>query len=220
MITLNKRGGVIIEYVIILAFIAGIALSLNLKDLGSSASNAVNNIATIFGFKDDGNLLASAGNVFEKYLYGNQSSSSVADSSVPFYGSYRCSIQRKDGDGNGQLISLEKNTTYQVVVDLEKLPEGLTKDDLQACVFLWGDTDQPAVFDSHDMSFNGAANAQSHYGFVVNESTKTATFQFSTTENATNFGMNVVLKQNKVTDENKAAVKNNCMNFISLEKVE
>ena len=212
----NKHGTAIIEYVILLAFVAAVGVSFISDGLHGAMSSTIKNVASIIGGANAGdNIIASSGELHEKFLMGNSKFEGMKDSGYPFDPHYRYAIFGSDGN----LIQLDPNSNYQLVVDLSKLPNDLQPSDMKACLFLWGSPDEKAKLDTADMQFDGSKNKEKGTQFVVNEEAKTATYEFSTNDSNTNFGMNIVLNQSAINDANKEAIKNHYKDFLRLEKV-
>lgn len=212
----NRRGSAIIEYVVILAFIAGIGLSFTDGSMSGSIGNIIKKVSGLFGERSS-NMLVDGSKIFNTFYNGGSSNNDILYEW--FDGHFRYSIQSANSDGKGALIPVEPNTTYQIVVDLSKLPEGLSARDIRACAFLWENPSNKATMDTGDMAFSGVNLT---YGktdvFTVDKANNTATFTFTTNENQKGFGMNIVIDKNKVTESIKTEVKNNYTDLIKLEK--
>lgn len=164
----NKRGTAMIEYAVILAFVAFVGTTFVDGNMSGSINGIIKNVASLLGIEtSDGNILLGSGGLKKQYINGGipfNDENSIIDSETDWRdGNYRYSILGPDG----QPIQLESNATYQVVVDLNKLPEGLTPNMLNACLFVWGDTSQAATMNTADMAFNGNTNWYG-YHFTLN----------------------------------------------------
>ena len=220
----NKCGAAMIEYAVILAFVAGVGATFVDGNMSGSINSIIKNVASLLGMEmSDGNILLGSGGLKNQYIIGfkpfDDESSIVGSEKNYGDGNYRYSILGPDG----QPIQLESNATYQVVVDLNKLPQGVTQNMLNTCLFLWGDTSQAATMDTSDMSFSGSSNYKG-YHFEFDKDANTLTYQFTTDDKNNKFGMNVGLYNWAVNDpqqadQRKAAVEANYQNFLSLEKV-
>ena len=221
----NKRGTAVIEYAVILAFVAFVGTIFVDGNMSGSINGIIKNVASLLGIEtSDGNILLGSGGLKKQYINGGipfNDENSIIDSETDWRdGNYRYSILGPDG----QPIQLESNVTYQVVVDLNKLPKELTPNMLNACLFLWGDTSQAATMNTLDMSFDNGKPNWKGYHFDFNQETNTLTYQFATDDKNNKFGMNVGLYDWAVgvhpkAEQHKAAVEANYQNFLSLEKV-
>ncbi|MGM9570316.1 MAG: Flp family type IVb pilin [Phascolarctobacterium sp.] len=221
----NKRGAAITEYAVILAFVAFVGTTFVDGNMSGSINGIIKNVASLLGIETSGgNILLGSGGLKKQYINGNLSfdnENSIVDSETAWSdGNYRFSILGPDDNP----IQLESNATYQVVVDLNKLPKELDPKMLNACLFLWGDTSQAATMNTLDMSFfNGTPNYQG-YHFDFDQESNTLTYTFTTDDTNNKFGMNIGLYAWAVGDhpkaeQHKAAVEANYQNFLSLEKV-
>lgn len=220
----NKRGTAMIEYAVILAFVAFVGTTFVDGNMSGSINGIIKNVASLLGIEtSDGNILLGSGGLKKQYIIGHEpfdGNNSIVGSAKDYGdGNYRYSILGPDD----KPIQLDSNATYQVVIDLSKLPDGVTQNMLNACLFVWGDTSQAATMNTSDMSFSGNPNYKG-YHFDFNQETNTLTYQFTTDDKNNKFGMNVGLYAWAVGDhpkaeQHKAAVEANYQNFLSLEKV-
>ena len=215
----NKRGAAMIEYAVILAFVAGVGATFVDGNMSGSINSIIKNVASLLGMEtSDGNLLTSEGTFWHKYIMGGQyyeAEGAIKDTENRWNdGNYRCSIL---GEG-GKPIPLEDNTTYRLVIDLDKLPEALKSEkalyDTKACVFVWDDNTKQTVINTGDMYFSDHSNNENNRFTIENN---TATYEFTTGTN-NKFGMNLVIAKRSETDETKASLEQ-YQNFMRLEKV-
>lgn len=220
----NKCGAAMIEYAVILAFVAGVGATFVDGNMSGSINSIIKNVASLLGMEtSDGNILLGSGGLKNQYIIGYKpfdGEESIVGSETNYGdGNYRYSILGPDD----KPIQLESNATYRVVVDLNKLPQGVTQNMLNTCLFLWADTTKSATMDTSDMSFSGSPNYKGNH-FDFDESTNTLTYQFTTDDKNNKFGMNVGLynwavEDPQQADQRKAAVEANYQNFLRLEKV-
>ena len=138
----------------------------------------------------DGNILTSEGKFWHKYIMGSQyyeNTDGIKDTEDRYSdGNYRCSILGEDG----KPIPLEDNTTYRLVVELDKLPDALKGEkelyDTKACVIVWDDNTKKTVINTGDMHFSDHSNNERNQFIIENN---TATYEFTT---GTNNKMNVI----------------------------
>lgn len=211
----NKRGSVVTEYLIILVFIGGLGLSIADGSLVGAAKHAMHGVYNVFN--SSSNLLIGNSKIFTNFYNGSTNLSDIQTSWRD--GHFRFSIQESCSEGKGKLIDVEPNTSYQIVIDLTKIPEGLSDKDVRICAFLWDDPSKKASMDTGDMDLSGANRSGKSYTLVVDEATNTATYTFTTNAKQTGFGMNIVIDKNKVNEANKAYVANNYTDMFKLEKL-
>ena len=160
----NKRGAAMIEYAVILAFVAGVGATFLDGNMSGSINSIIKNVVSLLGMETSGgNILLGSGGLKNQYIIGYKpfdGEESIVGSDTTYRdGNYRYSILGPDD----QPIQLESNATYQVVVDLNKLPQGVTQNMLNTCLFLWGDTAKSATMDTSDMSFSGSPNYKGNH---------------------------------------------------------
>lgn len=215
----NKCGAAMIEYAVILAFVAGVGATFVDGNMSGSINSIIKNVASLLGMEmSDGNILTSEGKFWHKYIMGSQyyeNTDGIKDTEDRYSdGNYRCSILGEDG----KPIPLEDNTTYRLVVELDKLPDELKGEkvlyDTKACVIVWDDNTKKTVINTGDMHFSDHSNNEKNQFTIENN---TATYEFTTGTN-NKFGMNLVIAKRSETDETKAALEQ-YQNFMRLEKV-
>ena len=216
----NKCGAAMIEYAVILAFVAGVGATFVDGNMSGSINSIIKNVASLLGMETSGgNILTSEGKFWYKYIMGGQyyeTAGGIKDTVDRWPGdnNYRCSILGEDG----KPIPLEDNTTYRLVVDLDKLPDALKGEkklyDTKACVIVWDDSTKKTVINTGDMHFSDHSNNERNQFIIENN---TATYEFTTGTN-NKFGMNLVIAKRSETDETKAALEQ-YQNFMRLEKV-
>ena len=215
----NKCGAAMIEYAVILAFVAGVGATFVDGNMSGSINSIIKNVASLLGMEmSDGNILTSEGKFWHKYIMGSQyyeNTDGIKDTEDRYSdGNYRCSILGEDG----KPIPLEDNTTYRLVVELDKLPDALKGEkelyDTKACVIVWDDNTKKTVINTGDMHFSDHSNNEKNQFTIENN---TATYEFTTGTN-NKFGMNLVIAKRSETDETKAALEQ-YQDFMRLEKV-
>ena len=215
----NKCGAAMIEYAVILAFVAGVGATFVDGNMSGSINSIIKNVASLLGMETSGgNILTSEGKFWYKYIMGGQyyeTAGGIKGTEDRYSdGNYRCSILGEDG----KPIPLEDNTTYRLVVDLDKLPDALKGEkvlyDTKACVIVWDDSTKKTVINTGDMHLSDHSNNEKNQFTIENN---TATYEFTTGTN-NKFGMNLVIAKRSETDETKAALEQ-YQNFMRLEKV-
>ena len=216
----NKCGAAMIEYAVILAFVAGVGATFVDGNMSGSINSIIKNVASLLGMETSGgNILTSEGKFWYKYIMGGQyyeTAGGIKDTEDRWGGDnyYRCSILGEDG----KPIPLEDNTTYRLVVDLDKLPDALKGEkelyDTKACVIVWDDSTKKTVINTGDMHLSDHSNNEKNQFTIENN---TATYEFTTGTN-NKFGMNLVIAQRSETNETKAALER-YQDFMRLEKV-
>ena len=215
----NKCGAAMIEYAVILAFVACVGATFVDGNMSGSINSIIKNVASLLGMEmSDGNILTSEGKFWHKYIMGSQyyeNTDGIKDTEDRYSdGNYRCSILGEDG----KPIPLEDNTTYRLVVELDKLPDALKGEkelyDTKACVIVWDDSTKKTVINTGDMHLSDHSNNEKNQFTIENN---TATYEFTTGTN-NKFGMNLVIAKRSETDETKAALEQ-YQDFMRLEKV-
>ena len=215
----NKCGAAMIEYAVILAFVAGVGATFVDGNMSGSINSIIKNVASLLGMEmSDGNILTSEGKFWHKYIMGSQyyeNTDGIKDTEDRYSdGNYRCSILGEDG----KPIPLEDNTTYRLVVELDKLPDALKGEkelyDTKACVIVWDDNTKKTVINTGDMHLSDHSNNEKNQFTIENN---TATYEFTTGTN-NKFGMNLVIDRRSETVETKAAIEQ-YQDFMRLEKV-
>ena len=229
---LNRRGSAIIEYTVILAFIASVATSFfyedNFKDPIVHITNRV--IALLGG---NPNLLVDNTKSFMNVaLRGDQDKQSTS------YNEHVAIAGANSTDANKQLVQLDSNQEYELVIDLNGFQKaGITDiEQLGACIFLW-ETNNPnpkANLDSGDILFGKTeeeyscnrlqsdTNPYKDSKVTVSRDTtnKTMTCTFTTKDKAY-FGMNLTYKKNidePASDANMKTIADNYQKYVTLQK--
>ena len=215
----NKCGAAMIEYAVILAFVAGVGATFVDGNMSGSINSIIKNVASLLGMETSGgNILTSEGKFWHKYIMGSQyyeNTDGIKDTEDRYSdGNYRCSILGEDG----KPIPLEDNTTYRLVVELDKLPDALKGEkelyDTKACVIVREDNTKKTVINTGDMHFSDHSNNEKNQFTIENN---TATYEFTTGTN-NKFGMNLVIAKRSENDETKAALEK-YQNFMRLGSV-
>ena len=198
---LNCRGSAIIEYTIILAFIASVATSLVYSDgFKNSIVKTTNSIIALLGgnpnvLKDNSVGLVHAALIGDT---PNQASKTYSD---------RVAVAGLGTElGNDKLIELESNQDYEIVVDLAEFHKqtGLEQDKFELCLLVWDNDNSKnkAGLDTGDMSATSNAtyatknkgNTQYQGQSVTatyDSTNNTVTYSFKTQQDAY-MGMNLV----------------------------
>ena len=226
---LNRRGSAIIEYTVILAFIASVATSFfyedNFKDPIVHITNRV--IALLGGntnvLKDNSVGLVHAALIGDT---PNQASKTYSDRvAVAGLGTVL---------GNDKLIELESNQDYEIVVDLNEFCKqtDLDPDKFELCLLVWDNADSKtkAGLDTGDMSATSDAtyvtknNANTQYqGQSVTATydsiNNTVTYSFKTQQDAY-MGMNLVYGRNKggANDEQLKKISDTYQSYVTVQK--
>ena len=115
---LNRRGSAIIEYTVILAFIASVATSFFYEDnFKDPIVHITNRVIALLG----GNTNVLKGNsvgLAHAALIGNTANQASKD-----YDNRVAIVGQGSTLGNDSLIELESNQDYEVVVDINKLSD-------------------------------------------------------------------------------------------------
>ena len=226
---LNRRGSAIIEYTVILAFIASVATSFfyedNFKDPIVHITNRV--IALLGGnpnvLKDNSVGLVHAALIGDT---PNQASKTYSDR-VAVAG--LCTVL-----GDDKLIELESNQDYEIVVDLAEFHKqtGLEQDKFELCLLVWDNADSKtkAGLDTGDMSATSDAtyatknkgNTQYKGQSVTatyDSTNNTVTYSFKTQQDAY-MGMNLVYGRGNVgaNDEQLNKIANTYQSYITVQK--
>ena len=226
---LNRRGSAIIEYTVILAFIASVATSFfyedNFKDPIVHITNRV--IALLGGnpnvLKDNSVGLVHAALIGDT---ANQASKPYSDRvAVAGLGTVL---------GDDKLIELESNQDYEIVVDLAEFHKqtGLEQDKFELCLLVWDNADSKtkAGLDTGDMSATSDAtyatknkgNTQYQGQSVTatyDSTNNTVTYSFKTQQDAY-MGMNLVYGRGNVgaNDEQLNKIANTYQSSITVQK--
>ena len=230
---LNCRGSAIIEYTVILAFIASVATSFIYSDsFKGPIVQITNSIITLLG----GNTNLLEGNTKS---FVNVALRGDMDTSSTDYNEHVAIAGINSTDDNKQLMQLESNQNYELVIDLQGFKDaGITDiNELGACIFLWeGNNPNPkANLDSGDILFRDTkeqygnnrlqsnSNPYKDSKVTVSRDTEnnTMTCTFTTKENAY-FGMNLTYK--KYVSEQASAtdmqtIVDNYKKYVTLQKV-
>ena len=226
---LNCRGSAIIEYTVILAFIASVATSFiysdSFKDPIVQITNRV--IAMLGGNPNilEGNSVSLPG--FALIGYSNNAPSTKYDDRVAIVGS-----NSKPGQDN--LIELAPNQDYEIVVDLNEFSKqtNLDQDEFELCLFLWetNDSKKVAAMDTGSMSVvkdgeyktkngKGTQYQDKSVTATYNSENNTMTYSFKTEQNAY-MGMNLAYQRNqkKTTDEQLKSIADTYQSYITVQK--
>ena len=226
---LNRRGSAIIEYTVILAFIASVATSFFYEDnFKDPIVHITNRVIALLG----GNTNVLKGNsvgLAHAALIGNTANQASKD-----YDNRVAIVGQGSTLGNDSLIELESNQDYEVVVDINKLSNaGLDPNYFSVCLFLWENNSSApkASLDSRDMNLSNSttyANRTKDFGSYkdstvtskLSDDKATMTYSFSTKDNAY-FGMNLVYTKDEKSEQNKAyleQISNNYQDYVTLQK--
>ena len=229
---LNRRGSAIIEYTVILAFIASVATSFfyedNFKDPIVHITNRV--IALLGG---NPNLLVDNTKSFMNVaLRGDQNNQSTS------YNEHVAIAGANSTAANKQLVQLDSNQEYELVIDLAGFHKAGIEDidKLGACILLW-EANKPnykANLDSGDILFgetkeqyrcdrlNSAINPYKDSLVTVSRDTtnNTMTCTFTTKDEAY-FGMNLTYKKysGQATNDEMNIIADNYQKYVTLQKV-
>ena len=93
----NKCGAAMIEYAVILAFVAGVGATFVDGNMSGSINSIIKNVASMLGMEmSDGNILTSEGKFWHKYIMGSQyyeNTDGIKDTEDRYSdGNFRCSI--------------------------------------------------------------------------------------------------------------------------------
>ena len=226
---LNCRGSAIIEYTIILAFIASVATSLVYSDgFKNSIVKTTNSIIALLGgnpnvLKDNSVGLVHAALIGDT---PNQASKTYSDRvAVAGLGTVL---------GNDKLIELESNQDYEIVVDLNEFCKqtDLDPDKFELCLLVWDNADSKtkAGLDTGDMSATSDAtyvtknNANTQYQgqsvtATYDSTNNTVTYSFKTQQDAY-MGMNLVYGRNKggANDEQLKKISDTYQSYVTVQK--
>ena len=226
---LNCRGSAIIEYTIILAFIASVATSLVYSDgFKNSIVKTTNSIIALLGgnpnvLKDNSVGLVHAALIGDT---ANQASKPYSDRvAVAGLGTVL---------GDDKLIELESNQDYEIVVDLNEFRKqtGLEQDKFELCLLVWDNDNSKnkAGLDTGDMSATSDAtyatknkgNTQYKGQSVTatyDSTNNTVTYSFKTQQDAY-MGMNLVYGRGNVgaNDEQLNKIANTYQSYITVQK--
>lgn len=226
---LNRRGSAIIEYTVILAFIASVATSFfyedNFKDPIVRITNRV--IALLGGntnvLKGNSVGLANAALIGDT---ANQASKEYSD---------RVAVAGLGTElGNDKLIKLESNQDYKIVVDLKEFSKqtGLDQNKFELCLLVWDNDDShtKAGLDTGDMSATSDAtyatknkgNTQYQGQSVTatyDSTNNTVTYSFKTQQDAY-MGMNLVYGRGNsgANDEQLNKIADTYQSYITVQK--
>ena len=226
---INNRGSHTIEYAIVLACIVSVATTFFSGDtLKNILDKTMGGIVTMLG--GSSNMLAGT-------TIGLPNSALIGDTAGKPSQSYdnRVAIVGKDSElGKDNLLEMEANQAYEVVVDIEALRNaGLDAAQFKVCLFLWEDNDssKKAALDSNDMSLSVSTTSDnktkdnerykdSKVTSQLSADGKTMTYSFSTIDKAY-FGMNLVYSGSSAGVDNKAylnQISQNYQNYVTLQK--
>ena len=226
---INSRGSHTIEYAIVLACIVSVATTFFSGDtLKNILDKTMGGIVTMLG--GSSNMLAGT-------TIGLPNSALIGDTAGKPSQSYgnRVAIVGKDSElGKDNLLEMEANQAYEVVVDIEALQNaGLDAAQFKVCLFLWEDNDssKKAALESNDMSLSVCTTRDnktkdnerykdSKVTSQLSEDGKTMTYSFSTIGKAY-FGMNLVYSGSSAGVDNKAylnQISQNYQNYVTLQK--
>ena len=231
---INNRGSHTIEYAIVLACIVSVAATFfsgdNFKNI---LDKTMGSIVTLLG--GSSNMLAGNTKAFVNVaLRGDMGDASTKlDEHVAVAGS-------NSTDGNMELIQLDSNQEYELVIDLEGFHKAGIEDidKLGACILLW-EANKPnykANLDSGDILFGETKKEQyscdrlnidsnPYKDSIVTVSrdreNNTMTCTFTTKDNAF-FGMNLTYKKyiaDQATKDEMQIIADNYSKYVTLQKV-
>ena len=230
---INSRGSHTIEYAIVLACIVSVAATFfsgdNFKNI---LDKTMGSIVTLLG--GSSNMLAGNTKSFVNVaLRGDQTTASTElDEHVAVAGS-------NSTDGNMELIQLDSNQEYELIIDLEGFHKAGIEDidKLGACILLW-EANKPnykANLDSGDILFGETKKEQyscdrlnidsnPYKDSIVTVSrdreNNTMTCTFTTKDNAY-FGMNLTYKKysGQATNDEMNIIADNYQKYVTLQKV-
>ena len=229
---INSRGSHTIEYAIVLACIVSVAATFfsgdNFKNI---LDKTMGSIVTLLG--GSSNMLAGNTKAFVNVaLRGDMGNASTKlDEHVAVAGS-------NSTDANMELIQLDSNQEYELVIDLQGFEDaGITDiNKLGACILLWeaNKPDSKANLDSGDILFgateeqysydrlNSASNPYKDSKVTVSRDREnnTMTCTFTTKDNAF-FGMNLTYKKysGEATNDEMNIIADNYQKYVTLQKV-
>lgn len=226
---LNSRGSAIIEYTVILAFIACVATSFFYEDgFKDPVVQITNRVIALLG----GNPNLLAGN-----SVGLPHAALIGDTDGQVSKDYndRVAVMGAGSTlGNDNLIQLESNQDYEIVVDLDAFTSqtGLDKDKFELCLLVWDNENSAtkAGLDTGDMSatvdktYNTKNKGETQYQgqsvtATYNSENNTVTYSFSTKQDAY-MGMNLVYGRNNggASDAELNRIANTYQNYITVQK--
>ena len=230
---INSRGSHTIEYAIVLACIVSVATTFFSGDtLKNILDKTMGGIVTMLG--GSSNMLAGNTKSFVNVaLRGDQDTASTS------YDEHVAVVGSNSTDGNKQLVQLDSNQEYELVIDLQGFKDaGITDiNDLGACILLW-EANNPnckANLDSGDILFrenkeqyscdrlNIYSNPYKDSKVTVSRDreNKTMTCTFTTKDNAF-FGMNLTYKKyiaDQATKDEMQIIADNYSKYVTLQKV-
>lgn len=230
---INSRGSHTVEYAIVLACIVSVATTFfsgdNFKNI---LDKTMGGIVTMLG--GSSNMLAGNTKSFVNVaLRGDQDTASTS------YDEHVAVVGSNSTDGNKQLVQLDSNQEYELVIDLQGFQNAGIKDinDIGACILLWeaNKPDSKANLDSGDILFrenkeqyscdrlNIDSNPYKDSKVTVSRDTKnnTMTCTFTTKDNAF-FGMNLTYKKyitDQATKDEMQIIADNYSKYVTLQKV-
>ena len=226
---LNCRGSAIIEYTVILAFIASVATSFIYSDsFKDPIVQITNRVIAMLG----GNPNVLKGNsvgLAHAALIGN-----TANQASKEY-DYRVAVMGLNSTlGNDNLIKLDSNQDYEIVVDLNEFfkQTGLDADKFELCLLVWDNADSKtkAGLDTGDMSATSDgiyntknSDATQYKGQSVtakyDNENNTVTYSFATKQDAY-MGMNLVYGRNKggATDDKLNKIAETYQSYVTVQK--
>ena len=231
---INSRGSHTIEYAIVLACIVSVATTFFSGDtLKNILDKTMGGIVTMLG--GSSNMLAGNTKSFVNVaLRGDQTTASTElDEHVAVAGS-------NSTDGNMELIQLDSNQEYELIIDLQGFHKAGIEDidKLGACILLW-EANKPnykANLDSGDILFGETKKEQyscdrlnidsnPYKDSIVTVSrdreNNTMTCTFTTKDNAF-FGMNLTYKKyiaDQATKDEMQIIADNYSKYVTLQKV-
>ena len=230
---INNRGSHTIEYAIVLACIVSVAATFfsgdNFKNI---LDKTMGSIVTLLG--GSSNMLAGNTKAFVNVaLRGDMGDASTKlDEHVAVAGS-------NSTDGNMELIQLDSNQEYELIIDLNGFKEANIEDidKLGACILLWeaNNPNSKANLDSGDILFGETKKEQyscdrlnidsnpykdSIVTLSRNRENNTMTCTFTTKDNAF-FGMNLTYKKysGEATNDEMNIIADNYQKYVTLQKV-
>ena len=230
---INNRGSHTIEYAIVLACIVSVAATFfsgdNFKNI---LDKTMGSIVTLLG--GSSNMLAGNTKSFVNVaLRGDQTTASTElDEHVAIAGS-------NSTDGNMELIQLDSNQEYELIIDLNGFKGANIEDidKLGACILLWeaNNPNSKANLDSGDILFGETKkekyscdrlniDSNPYKDSIVTVSrdreNNTMTCTFTTKDNAY-FGMNLTYKKysGEATNDEMNIIADNYQKYVTLQKV-
>lgn len=226
---LNCRGSAIIEYTVILAFIASVATSFIYSDgFKGPIVQITNRVIAMLG----GNP-----NVLKGNSVGLAHAALIGDTANQASKEYdnRVAVMGLNSTlGNDNLIKLDSNQDYEIVVDLDQFYKQTSLDasKFELCLLVWDNANSQtkAGLDTGDMSatsdgtYKTKNSGETQYkGQSVtanyDSENNTVTYSFSTKQDAY-MGMNLVYGRNKggATDDQLNKIADTYQSYVTVQK--